>query len=167
MGRHRRKPRSSNGGLPFQYFSGQKNEAKRMFLPPNWHRNQCDQIGRFIGLGQVLKPLTTINLPKSPTLLCNFLKVAKIFNFYSTIIFWQLFIDIWRFFSGHTERNFNWKILSKVEKETCYQSDQIEPPIFTILQAEVRIPSFCSYFLFQRRKLRTLILYSLIEMLAK
>ena len=46
--------------------------------------NQCDQIGRFIGLWATFsKPLATINLPKSPTFLGNFCKGVKIFNFSS------------------------------------------------------------------------------------
>ena len=30
---------------------------------------QCDQMGRFIDFGQILKPMARINLPKSPTVL--------------------------------------------------------------------------------------------------
>ena len=37
-------------------------------------------------LGKFLKPLATINLPKSPTLLGNFRKVVKIYHFSSKII---------------------------------------------------------------------------------
>ena len=47
-------------------------------------------------LGNFLKDLATINLPKSPTFLGNFCKGVKIYHFYAT------FIDIWQFFSGHT-----------------------------------------------------------------
>ena len=64
--------------------------------------DQCDQIGQFIGYWQFLKPLATINLPKSPHILRQFLlKVSK-----SIILlgnhFWVNFIDIWQFFPGHT-----------------------------------------------------------------
>ena len=59
------------------------------------HR-QCDQIGRFFALWAA-----TI-LPKLPTLLGNFCKGVKIIHFSSEIIFGQLFIEIWRFLSGHT-----------------------------------------------------------------
>jgi len=52
-------------------------------------------------LGNFLKPLATIILPKSPTFLGNFCKGVKIYHFSSEIIFGQL-LDIWRFFSGHT-----------------------------------------------------------------
>ena len=48
-------------------------------------------------LGYFLEPLATINLLKSPTFLGNFYKVVKIYEF------WATFIDIWQFFSGHTE----------------------------------------------------------------
>ena len=52
---------------------------------------QCDQIGRYIGLlGNFLKPLATINLPKAPTFLRNFCKGVKIYHFSSEIIFGQL-----------------------------------------------------------------------------
>ena len=56
----------------------------------------------FLDFGQLLKPLATINLPKSPTFYGNFCKGVRIYHFSSEIIFRQLFIDIWRFFSGHT-----------------------------------------------------------------
>ena len=50
---------------------------------------QCDQIGRFFGLlGNFSKPLATIILPKSPTLLGNFCKGVKILS--SEVIFGQL-----------------------------------------------------------------------------
>ena len=54
---------------------------------------QCDQICQFFWtLGNFLKPLATINLPKSPTFLGNFCKSVKIYHF------WATFIDIWQFF---------------------------------------------------------------------
>ena len=45
-------------------------------------------------LGNFLKPLAAINLPKSPTVLGNFCVGAKIFNFSSEIIFGKL---LWTF----------------------------------------------------------------------
>ena len=51
-------------------------------------------------LGNFLKPLATINLPKSPTFLGIFCKGVKIYHFSSEIIFWATFIDIWQFSSG-------------------------------------------------------------------
>ena len=53
-------------------------------------------------MGNFLKPLATINLPKSSIFLGIFGEGIKIYHFYSEIIFGQLFLDIWRFFSGHT-----------------------------------------------------------------
>ena len=41
-------------------------------------------------LGKFLKPLATINLPKSHTFLGNFCECVKIYHFYSEIIFGQL-----------------------------------------------------------------------------
>ena len=64
---------------------------------------QCDQIGRFIKLWaafQSLRPqLICINLLHSEAI---FVKVSKTLIFSSEIIFWATFIDIWRFFTGHT-----------------------------------------------------------------
>ena len=52
---------------------------------------QCDQIRQFFcTLGNFLKPLAKINLPKSLTFLGNFCKVVKMYDFSSEIIFGQL-----------------------------------------------------------------------------
>ena len=52
---------------------------------------QCDQIGQFIGIwASFLKPLATINLPKSFTFFGNFCKGVKIYQFSSEIVFGQL-----------------------------------------------------------------------------
>ena len=59
----------------------------------------------FCSLGNFLKPLAAINLPKSSTFLGNFCKGVKINHFSTEIIFGQLFIDIWQFFTGHTVRD--------------------------------------------------------------
>ena len=57
-------------------------------------------------LGNFLKPLATINLPKSPRFLGNFSEGVTINHFSSEIIFGQLlYVDIWRFFSGHIAWN--------------------------------------------------------------
>ena len=53
-------------------------------------------------LGNFLRPLAAITLPKSYTFLGNFCKGAKITHFSSEINFGQLFIEIWRFLSGHS-----------------------------------------------------------------
>ena len=55
-------------------------------------------------LDNFLKPLATINLPRSPTFLGNFCKGVKIYHFSSEIIlgnFYRHFV----IFSGHTERD--------------------------------------------------------------
>ena len=51
-------------------------------------------------LGNFLKPLATINLPKSSTFLCNFSKGVKIYHVSSEIIFGQLLQTFGD--SGHT-----------------------------------------------------------------
>ena len=48
------------------------------------------RLGDFWTLGNFLKPLATINLPKSPTFLGIFCKGVKIYHFSSEIIFGQL-----------------------------------------------------------------------------
>ena len=63
---------------------------------------QCDQIGRFFWtLGKFLKPLATINLPKSPTFLGNFCKGVNIYHFSSEIIFGNFYRHL-AISSGHT-----------------------------------------------------------------
>ena len=57
-------------------------------------------MGQFIALWAIFqKPLATIMLPKSPTFLA-------IFDF--PVKFGQLFLDIWRHFTGHTARQLGW-----------------------------------------------------------
>ena len=48
------------------------------------------RFGDFVDFGQLLKPLATINWPRSPTFFGKFCKGVKIFNFSSEIIFGQL-----------------------------------------------------------------------------
>ena len=57
---------------------------------------QCDQIGHTVG--NFLKHLATIILPKSPTFLGNFCKGVEIYHFSSEIIFGQLLWTIDDFF---------------------------------------------------------------------
>ena len=52
-------------------------------------------------LGKFLKRLATIYLPNLPHSLAIFVKVSKSIDFLVKS-FWATFIDIWRFFSGHT-----------------------------------------------------------------
>ena len=56
------------------------------------------RLGDLLYFGQLLKPLATINFPKSPTFLGNFCKGVKIFNFSSEIIFGQLLKTFGNFF---------------------------------------------------------------------
>ena len=60
------------------------------------------RLGELLDFGQLLKPLATINLPKSPTFLGNFCKVVKIYHISSEIIFGQLLCRHLAIFSGHT-----------------------------------------------------------------
>ena len=53
-------------------------------------------------LGKFLKRLATIDLPKSPTFLGKFLLSCRNLSFCQWNYFWATFIDIWRFFYGHT-----------------------------------------------------------------
>ena len=46
--------------------------------------------------------MAVIILPKLPTFFGNFGKCGKIFHFYTEIIYWVTFTDIWRLFTGHT-----------------------------------------------------------------
>ena len=56
--------------------------------------NRVTRLGDFLPFGQLLKPLATINLAKSPTFLGNFCKGVKIYHFSSEINFGQL---LWTF----------------------------------------------------------------------
>ena len=91
----------------------EKNGARNIMV---CMRLQCDQIGRFIELGNFLKHLATINLPKSPTFLGNFCKNVKIFNFSSEIIFGQILLKFGDFFWSHCE--------SYTTKKLCLQTEQ-------------------------------------------
>ena len=64
----------------------------------------CPDWAIYWTLGKFLKLLATINLPESTTFLGNFCKGVKISHYSCEVIFWATFIDIWRFFSGHTVR---------------------------------------------------------------
>ena len=52
------------------------------------------RLDNLLDFGQLLKPLATINLPKSPTILGNFCKGVKINHFSCEITFGQL---LWTF----------------------------------------------------------------------
>ena len=61
-----------------------------LFTTDQDYRHSVTRLGDLLNFGQFLKPLATIILPKSPTLLCNFCKVVKINHFLSETIFRQL-----------------------------------------------------------------------------
>ena len=72
-------------------------------------------------LGNFLQRLATNNLPKSPTFLGIFVKLSKSIIFLVKY-FWATFIDIWRFFSGHTAEDVYKSFTNGYLKHTCGQS---------------------------------------------
>ena len=78
---------------------------RRSYACPLFFLNslQCDRIGRFIGLWaafqSIWQQLISPNLPHSQAF---FVKVSKSVIFVVKS-FWATFIDIWRFFTGHTD----------------------------------------------------------------
>ena len=48
-----------------------------LHLTASLHTASVTRLGNLLDFGQLLKPLVTINLPKSPTFLGNFVKVSK------------------------------------------------------------------------------------------
>ena len=63
-----------------------KREREREFV----HGISVTRFGDSLNFGQVIKPLATIKLPKSPTFLGYFCKGVKIDHFPNEIIFRQL-----------------------------------------------------------------------------
>ena len=59
-------------------------------LAGGWSSSGWPDWAIFCNLGNFLKPLATINMPKSPTFLGNFCKGVKIYHFSSEINFGQL-----------------------------------------------------------------------------
>ena len=59
------------------------------------------RLGNLLDFEQVLKPMATINLPKSLKFLGNFCKGVKIYHFSSEIIFGQLLLTFGDFFWSH------------------------------------------------------------------
>ena len=72
-----------------------KSNTKHTLQPvgPDWAINWT--------LGNFSKPLTTFNLPKSPTLLGNFCKSVKIFHFSREIVFGQFCRHLATFYWSH------------------------------------------------------------------
>ena len=65
------------------------------------HIISVTRLGDLLDFGQFLKPLATINLPKSPTFLGNFCKGVRIYHFSSEIMFGQLLQTFGDFFWSH------------------------------------------------------------------
>ena len=69
------------------------------FIHVPWYLpTSVTRLGDLLLLGNFLKPLATINLPKLPTFLGNFCTAVKIFNFSSEIIYGQLLQTFGNFF---------------------------------------------------------------------
>ena len=80
------------------------------------------RLGDLWTLGNFLKTLAAINLPKSHIFLGKFCRGVKIFHFSREIIFGQLFMDIWQFSSGHT----GWKShMASCNQFECFISTQL------------------------------------------
>ena len=60
-----------------------------LFTTDQDYRHSVTRLGDLLNFGQFLKPLATLNFPKSPTFLSNFCKGVKIYHFSSEIIFGQ------------------------------------------------------------------------------
>ena len=67
-------------------------------LSINCVTDSVTKLGDLLLFGQFLKPLATINLPKTPTFLGNFCKGVKIYHFSCEIIFGQLLLSFDDFF---------------------------------------------------------------------
>ena len=81
--------------------SGQNFCPKRHHI---WHRQRSlimSFVARVTTLGNFLKPLATINLPKSPIFLGNFCKGVKIYHVSREIILWQLLQTFGDFLWSH------------------------------------------------------------------
>ena len=59
-------------------------------IQPSSPKSSVTRLGNLLDFGQILIPLSTINLSKSPTFLGNFCKGVKIYHFSSEILFGQL-----------------------------------------------------------------------------
>ena len=71
------------------------------FLYSEWSE-QCNQIVQFIGLWAIFwKPLSTINLSKSPTFLGNFRKGVKIYHFSIEINLGNFYRHLATFYWSH------------------------------------------------------------------
>ena len=88
------------------------------------------RLGDVLDFGQLLKPLATINVSKSPTFLGNFCKGVKIYHFSSEIIFGQLFWSQCSPLPYYTETPFYRKLLNV----QVFNILQIEQSAFIIIK---------------------------------
>ena len=77
-------------------------------------------------LGNFLKPLAIIHLPKSPTFFGNFCEVVQIYPFFCWNHYWATFIDIWQFFmvtllwvSNSFSSSFSLQDISNIRRIEC------------------------------------------------
>ena len=59
------------------------------------------RLGNLLDLGNFLKPLATINFPKSPIFFCNFCKGVKIFIFLVKLFMGNMAIFFWSHWVHH------------------------------------------------------------------
>ena len=82
------------------------NQSGEPVITPKLHGRQpvWPDWAMYWTLGNFSKPLAAINLPKSPTFLCNFCKGVKTLNFSSEIIFGHLYRHLATFYWSHCRR---------------------------------------------------------------
>ena len=61
------------------------------------------RLGDLLDFGQLFKTLWQQLFAQISHILRQFCKGVKIYHFSTDIIYWATFIDIWQFFSGHTD----------------------------------------------------------------
>ena len=101
-----------------------------------YHCHQCDQILQFIALwASFQSQWQQLFCPKAHVF-GNYCKGVKIFHFSQGIIFWAIFMDIGRLFTGHTDCH--WQIgTSKWHKYYSYSGG---------LSQWLSLPTFHHYF---------------------
>ena len=80
------------------------------------------RLGYLSTLGNFLKTLARINLPKSPTFLCNFCKGVKIFKFSSEIILGKFYRHLATFYGCRRHRVVSWAVKPVYEQFVTHKS---------------------------------------------